>query len=545
MQLYYIYDCETGTWQESPAEWVKDDIEKIPVEPVFADSNQDDIDRLLTESKEHTLFAYSGNKSKKPYYQVRKYSKYAVARWRVQLFEKQQTAIIIADVYVLDEGVIIRRSYRQLSLRLDYGQWKYTAVPTDEVSVLYRGNSYSNKWDWVDDIGSYNYSYTAYPRLPENIGNRVMDFLKKLARAEFGFVPTVPKNIPVNRLLRYFVQFPLDVNVGWYVDLFGYDFKRKVHRNNDSNFELVCDYLNLPSAKSLKKAYHSNGRVLLLCYFLTRVGLRDVNAWQQFYSLTEIMGVDIGRLGLDKYGELYIKSGHRYDHVWWGDTWNHLLYNIERESFFEEWHLLVNWLSERWGTKRAGEIIYQVIVDMDPMVRDTLNKWKNNYMNEMLQENFVQAIHRYGFTRETHDIAFPPQPQPVNRVVQRTFDYEAHCRRMMSIEFELTKTELSRVEETKDGTFRIAHSGAELKEVGALFHNCVFSYTEMMNNKMCTIYYLVQQGKARACLEVRDKMIMQASGPCNRRLDKDATTAVLEWAVRHKLKLGTYCMRGH
>ena len=114
-----------------------------------------------------------------------------------------------------------------------------------------------------------------------------------------------------------------------------------------------------------------------------------------------------------------------------------------------------------------------------------------------------------------------------------------------SIEFELTKTELSRVEETKDGTFRIAHSGAELKEVGALFHNCVFSYTEMMNNKMCTIYYLVQQGKARACLEVRDKMIMQASGPCNRRLDKDATTAVLEWAVRHKLKLGTYCMRGH
>ena len=99
MQLYYIYDCETGTWQESQAEWVKDDIEKIPVEPVFADSNQDDIDRLLTESKEHTLFAYSGNKSKKPYYQVRKYSKYAVARWRVQLFEKQQTAIIIADVY--------------------------------------------------------------------------------------------------------------------------------------------------------------------------------------------------------------------------------------------------------------------------------------------------------------------------------------------------------------------------------------------------------------------------------------------------------------
>ena len=29
MQLYYIYDCETGTWQESPAEWVKDDIEKM------------------------------------------------------------------------------------------------------------------------------------------------------------------------------------------------------------------------------------------------------------------------------------------------------------------------------------------------------------------------------------------------------------------------------------------------------------------------------------------------------------------------------------
>ena len=170
-----------------------------------------------------------------------------------------------------------------------------------------------------------------------------------------------------------------------------------------------------------------------------------------------------------------------------------------------------------------------------------IDKDGNVYVNNQPIDEPYLPEKSYG----THDIAFPPQPQPVNRVVQRTFDYEAHCRRMMSIEFELTKTELSRVEETKDGTFRIAHSGAELKEVGALFHNCVFSYTEMMNNKMCTIYYLVQQGKARACLEVRDKMIMQASGPCNRRLDKDATTAVLEWAVRHKLKLGTYCMRGH
>ena len=98
MQYIYVYDCKTGTWRESQEDWVKDDIEKIPVALVFAGSNQADIDRLLSESDSRTLFAYSDNDIRLPFRQRENYGKYAVARWRIQLSEKQQTAIIIADV---------------------------------------------------------------------------------------------------------------------------------------------------------------------------------------------------------------------------------------------------------------------------------------------------------------------------------------------------------------------------------------------------------------------------------------------------------------
>ncbi|MBE6100323.1 MAG: hypothetical protein E7197_09755 [Anaerovibrio sp.] len=545
MQYIYVYDCKTGTWRESQEDWVKDDIEKIPVALVFAGSNQADIDRLLSESDSRTLFAYSDNDIRLPFRQRENYGKYAVARWRIQLSEKQQTAIIIADVYTVDYRMLAlrKRSYKQLSLRLDYGRWKYSAIPTDEVTVWYKGNNYTDKWDWLDDIGSYNNKYNVYPHLPDVVGNRVMEFLKKLAKKEFGFVPTVPKNMPMNRLLRYFVQFPLDVNVGWYIDLFGYDFKQKVHRNNDSNFELVCDYLNLPAVKSLKKAYHNNGRIMLLCYFLARIGLRDVNAWQQFYDLTEIMGVDIGRLGLDRYGEIYNKSGcGRYGRcdVWWGYDEYGWKFKNERESFFEGWHLLANWLLDRWGTKRASEIIYQVLTGMNHMVRDALNGWKREFLAENIDDNLSQAIYQHGFTEETHDILFPHNP---GEYANNSICTEEYFKRMMATEFKLTSKELSRVEETMDGTFDIAHTGAELKTIGALFHNCVFGYTEKMDQKRCTIYFLTKQGKALACIEVCGKNIVQAFGPCNRRLEKDVLTAVLGWAARHQLDMsGGWCM---
>ena len=44
-------------------------------------------------------------------------------------------------------------------------------------------------------------------------------------------IPTVPEDIPPAKLMKYFTQFLWMWNVGWYVDMLGYDFARKIIRD--------------------------------------------------------------------------------------------------------------------------------------------------------------------------------------------------------------------------------------------------------------------------------------------------------------------------
>lgn len=152
--------------------------------------------------------------------------------------------------------------------------------------------------------------------------------------------------------------------------------------------------------------------------------------------------------------------------------------------------------------------------------------WREDYLDDALPEAFVQAIYRYGISREAHDIRN-------ELTLQADKERWAH---KCSITFDLTEDELGREEETPEGAFKVARTGKDLFDISENMHNCVFRcYTKSMQRKDCTIYYLQQEDKYLACIEARDNRVVQAKGMCNGVLKGNLLETVASWCARHDL----------
>jgi len=538
-QTYYIFDSSEHTWAEADAPWVKDDIEKIKIEFASSCANPEELASITAKMPEDTILAYLDLAYSGGHESFRK----AVARWRVQLYKEQQTAIILADTFNVkvirqyDDKYIIEpfgKVSKQFSLRLDYDKWKYTAIParTDQAEI--GNNVFNYKYDWTEN----NYDFSV--EIPEIIVKQVMEFLQELAREEFGFNPTIPQKMPGDKLLKYFVQYPLDVNVGWYVDMLGFDFSSKVVRKNESNFDLVCDYLQLPKSKGLKKVYHDNPEALLICYFLKEIGVEDINIWPYFYEGKQLMGVSLNLLGLDRNGGFYFKSNSYWLHqLWWDNSTPYEAKNLQEyiardkgkyNTRYVGWHLLYVWLLEKWGAQRTGEILSDALLNIDYYKYDCLRLWLADYRENDFPEEFVQEIYRHGISREAHDLRMDLIRQEINRL------QNAKYKHLLDVEFTLTKGELAREEDTPLGSFKLPRSGKDMYAISDNMHNCVFRlYTPKMAQRACTIYYLQKDEEYLACIEVVHGVVVQAYGKRNKVLTGEILEGVTDWCINHDL----------
>ena len=57
-----------------------------------------------------------------------------------------------------------------------------------------------------------------------------------------------------------------------------------------------------------------------------------------------------------------------------------------------------------------------------------------------------------------------------------------------------------------------------------------------MNRRECSIYYLEQEGKPVACIEVSNGAIVQALRDHNHILKGEIKDAVVDWGIRHNLE---------
>ena len=314
MQNFYIYDVSNGIWKETNDEKFTGDIDSVPKKLI----NKGEKGFSLPEG---TLAAEADFDAYEVSYSTSCIN--AAVRWRLQVSEKQQVVIIIGeccnvresgnkfdraiepdfdnfienevfhfvaiddielDIFdgfipkrferqTADRKMEIYRDVHQVSLRLDFDKWSYNAIPAIQEKD-------GSKQDWTSG------ELETYVEIPPVVINDAYNILKEFAYKEFGFYPTVPEGVSGVELLKAYTCYQLDVSVFPFLSVLNYSFLQKVLRKSDSNFKLVCEYLDLPKTKGLRKVYHENSRALLFIYTMReKLGIADQNVWQEFYGI--------------------------------------------------------------------------------------------------------------------------------------------------------------------------------------------------------------------------------------------------------------------
>lgn len=186
---------------------------------------------------------------------------------------------------------------------------------------------------------------------------------------------------------------------------------------------------------------------------------------------------------------------------------------------------------EKWGGKRTGEILSDALINIDLDKFDCLILWLEDYLYNDIQEEFANEIYRSGLSKEAHDMRNDMLYRDIIRKENKKYN------NMLKMEFTLTKSELDREEEISLGTIKMARSGKDLFDISENMHNCVFRlYTEKVNKKLCTIYYLQKYDEYLACIEVVNGAVIQAYGKYNSVLNGEVRAAVKDWCVRKNLE---------
>lgn len=79
-------------------------------------------------------------------------------------------------------------------------------------------------------------------------------------------------------------------------------------------------------------------------------------------------------------------------------------------------------------------------------------------------------------------------------------------------------------------SFNLIENGNDLFDFANEMHNCVNSYASSIRKHECNILQMQDENrKSVACIEVRDKKLVQAKGVCNAPLEGRVKDAVKKW----------------
>lgn len=520
-QKYFIYDIDNKVWIETKDKALTGEISILSRALAGQDEDKGYVrQNLLWAVTDFSLFDIS--------YNVKNI--YAPVRWRVQASEKSQVVIIIGEycnvvqnqsgwVYKINKRYgrenhkplkyELMRNVNQISLRLDYKNWKYTAIPATPDKVESSGVVYNYRIDWTMP------NKASYVEIPDAVVKCAMEILQGFAKDEFGFNPTVPANMEGAELLKSFVRYPLDPSVAFWVDALEYSFGMKVLHNTPTNFEAVCEALGLPPSKGLKKVYHENSKNLLLIYYLHKyLEIDDINVWQLFYDDSSMFSESLDSIGIDRQGEFYSRGAT----VWYRKP------NSKVTSGLKSYYA---WASEKWGNLTAGIHVRGAVVNWCHELGYLLEMLKRN--EYQLSDETMQILYKEGISIEAND------------AVAREYrnEHKHYVSKVITIDdtFELKKADIMRECDARIGKFVAARSVNELVEISKKMENCVYTYSLDACDGVCTIYTLQTDDEYLACIEVRKGAIVQALGANNERLHGEILDEVKEWALKYDLEL--------
>lgn len=347
----------------------------------------------------------------------------------------------------------------------------------------------------------YRHGYTAL--MPEQVIAEIQDIISLEAEKLFGIKYDNSFNVAGMYKLEAFVKYPTCPQMAVLESCI-----EKFHfsRRGKNLFFTIRDAYNIKPAKTIRKLFIDNPLVfpvyLTLYYWW---GFRDINVMRLFLARTDLC---VHLFSSPQSTSLYpdgIVDSVIFSHFLISDIayWTREALKLFSERFVMQ-KLLIN-LTDHFRRFRRGTLLFANNGEFFP----------DSIFNSILHDDFTQKNYQ--------------------KLEDTMYEWDERGKRRLKKEFHgFTYSEDERKLETEvDGySFNLIENGKDLRNFADEMHNCVRSYGKQIINNNCNILRVKDKnGKAVACLEVREKKLVQAKGVCNASLDGLVKDAVKKWVV--------------
>ena len=512
-ETVYKYDYETQDWIVSEDEWFNNaDMEDIPFvfelncDPMADDYNEsvllksawDTVKRTYipySELKEYNYskvgYLYMNVKGEKFIFSEKHYDFYA--RYKVKKEQYTNNVCVLADKISV-KFVKYQNGYCPLITRNFVVSWYIDVInKKDYLNPKYYLKDYIRYYNNFDDIwdaawkeiGGVNYKCNNF-FVPPIVADDVLELLKNELVPYLGYKPSTLGFNHTVRDIYAFIFKPLDYRIALFYNFIGSKFYYLFSDNENNNFNILCEYLNIKPSKGLRKAYSLKYSSIIVYYVMRYLGFKDYNAISKMYYVDNILNIDLSDVVSDRE---------------WFDL--HLSYLKE----YTKWCIVKK--GEMWAVKRLKTIEY------DEYLEDILRIFSSykEVLFDKLQEEFLKRA----FNKKSHDFFV----KEVNKIdaVQGTGSRIEYDESDLMLECIINGYE-----------FALVHDENEFADIGRALHNCISGYKSDVLKKYCRIITISKDGKYVAGIElIKGNLVHQALSYCNHILEGELRLVFGKW----------------
>ncbi|MBR5163547.1 MAG: PcfJ domain-containing protein [Schwartzia sp.] len=352
--------------------------------------------------------------------------------------------------------------------------------------------------------------------IPTVVTEAAISFMQESVRRRIGFRPTCPGNIHGLRHMIAFCLRPFDLNIHLFYDIVGASFEQLFPRNQRDNYLPLCRFFQLEHPpKSLRKAYQDFPENLVAFVLLRQFGFRDINIIRRFFYREDLFGFRLLKLAYNSESRRMEDASRQHS--------NPYLIWLERFCRWFLRHRTERHLAEYLRPLVAGEWNYSAVDILRMFMHANLDR------NETaLQPDTLRRLLRERFTRRVHDAMVR---ELVTILPRDGRDWQDRIN--MTVHY--TESEKNYVDNIAGYRFLLPQDTDELWGYGEAFHNCVASYRNDVIAKRSLILAMKRDNKYVACIEIQQRRVVQAKGPCNHSLSAEVRDVLRKWADKKKI----------
>ncbi|SEH44268.1 PcfJ domain-containing protein [Selenomonas sp. KH1T6] len=362
----------------------------------------------------------------------------------------------------------------------------------------------------------------SYVEIPTVVTDTAIYILQGYAEREFGFRPTSMGSLHGLKHMIAFCNRPLDMNIYLLRHVIGEPYELLFPREQRDNYHPLCYYLQIDRPpKSLRRFYGEMPENLVAYVLLRQLGFRDINVIRRFFQREVIFGYHLAKLTFHpETGKLEDNCRQQFNPY------------LEWMECFCRWYLkhrsesqLANYLQPlvalKWTQDTIDILRMFVVSNLD---RD----------DRLLTPETRRRLLREGFTSAVHDDMMHDLANVLPRL-------EHGCLQWYDIpntSIQYTDKEKAYADEIDGYRFVLPKESDDLRIYGKRFHNCVSSYRLAVLERKSLIMAMVQEDRYIACIEIQQRRVVQAFGPCNQQLSPPIQEVIKHWAKEKKIVYG-------